>query len=200
MIALFSDISISHFSRTYLLRGILLIRFPVGETPHRHNKRYVRDERSRGGILCRKVAGTPSAAGCLALTYPDEWIHGLPRRASRRQRAAREDGWVGMMGRGIGNSGARERYSNAGYTTLLFTLEPEEILHFQTTLSLRPPPPPLFYLFSPIHPSYPRFPPLPRNGPTCAPPPPSFTSHLSSSSAAEGRAEVCVRAALHYHL
>lgn len=61
-----------------------------------------------------------------------------------------DNGCVRMAGWddvGIGNSGARERHSNAGYTTLLFTLEPEEILHFQTTLFLHP----AFLSFLPFH-------------------------------------------------
>lgn len=66
------------------------------------------------------------------------------------ENVAQTTGCARMAGRddaGIGNSGARERHSNAGYTTLLFTLEPEEILHFQTTLFLHP----AFLSFLPRH-------------------------------------------------
>lgn len=143
-------------------------------------------DRSRGSFGCRMFNAHISR----------RWIHGLPRKTSRRQRAAW--GWrVGMMPRHWKRrGGARERHSNAGYTTLLFTLEPEEILHFQTTLFLLP----CFSIFS----AAPTAPPAPvslptRNSPTCSSPLPSFTSHLSGSSA-RGRQNRGVRAALHYHL
>lgn len=107
-------------------------------------------------------AGAPLAARCLTPTYLDDRSTGYQGKR-RADNGLRENGGSGWC-HGIGNSGARERHSNAGYTTLLFTLEPEEILHFQTTLFLHLPflsfLPPAFIPHLPYPPSL-----LPRNSP-----------------------------------
>lgn len=119
------------------------------------------------------------------------------RRVFRKKCLADSGGWRDRWCRDIGNSGARERHSNAEYTTLLFTLEPEEILHFQTTLfpfllSFR------VSIFSPL-PSFLHFLSTLKAEPDLLfLSPLSFISHLSGSWVSEGG--IARAAVLHYHL
>lgn len=114
-------------------------------------------------------------------------------KTSHRQRGLRRVGGTDdtVTSKIAGCVWEKDAFSNAGYTTILFTLEPEEI--FQTALF---PSSPFFYLLFSVLVSL-----LPCNSPTCSPsPPPSFTSYLSGSSVSEGRVEVSAPRALHYHL
>ena len=111
------------------------------------------------GIVSHKIAGVPSVAWFDA--HISRWcIRGLPRKTSYTQRCARVVGEC----HGIENSGTKGILTpHWRCMTLLFTLEPEEILHFQTTLFHFP----TFLSFLP----YPPFTPVSLNNSpiTCSP-------------------------------